>query len=75
MMTADICSLRLDFESFTLAGPSVTDTEDPAALHEPFGGVCDQDIFTVDATGGLAIPLICGANTGEHSKTLSRQKK
>jgi len=64
---SDICSLRLDFESFQLAGPSVTDTEDPVKLSEPFGGVCDTDVFTVDAVGSAAIPLICGANQGQHS--------
>ncbi len=40
----DICSLRLDFESFSLAGPSTgTDTELEFLLaHEFQGGLCDQ---------------------------------
>ena len=57
-LSPDVCSLRLDFESFTLAGPSVTDTVNFATNHEAFGGLCDQDLFTVDGTGGTAIPLI-----------------
>ncbi len=43
-LPADICSLRLDFESFSLAGPSTgTDTELEFLLaHEFQGGLCDQ---------------------------------
>jgi len=53
----DVCWLRLDFEDFTTAGPSLTD--------ETSGGVC-VDSFTVTVNTGQTIPAICGQNTGQH---------
>merc|ERR1711981_1340771 len=53
-----VCTLRLDFESFTLlAGTDTLDAQ----------GAC-QDTFQVTGvtTGFSQIPTICGANTGEH---------
>jgi len=53
-----VCTLRLDFESFTLlAGTDTLDAD----------GAC-QDTFNVNGltTGFSQIPTICGANTGEH---------
>merc|ERR1711997_805055 len=53
-----VCTLRLDFESFTLlAGTDTLDGD----------GAC-QDTFDVTGvtTGFSQIPTICGANTGEH---------
>merc|ERR1712165_506101 len=53
-----VCTLRLDFESFTLLAGSDTLDKD---------GTC-QDTFQVTGvtTGFSQIPTICGANTGEH---------
>jgi len=54
----DVCSLRLDFESFTLlAGAGSTD----------LNSVC-QDEFDVSnlVNGNFRVPIICGYNTGEH---------
>jgi len=54
----DVCSLRLDFESFTLlAGAGSTD----------LNSVC-QDEFEVSnlVNGNFRVPIICGYNTGEH---------
>ena len=31
-------------------------------------GQCQTDIFSVTAPGNNAPPVICGTNTGEHSK-------
>ncbi len=73
--------MRLDFVSFTIAGPS-TSTSSVTTLR---GGVIDAagaqqvgvatqcltDTFSVtNGGGGINPPTICGTNTGEHSKTL-----
>ena len=55
--TPDVCSLRLDFETFTILGPGST-LED--ASH-----TC-QDSFTVTGTSGQSTPVICGMNSGQH---------
>ena len=57
-----VCSLRLDFESFNLlAGTSTV---------EETGFAC-QDEFSVAGLGtGQRIPIICGANNGQHSTWL-----
>jgi len=53
----DVCWLRLDFEQFTTAGPSLTT--------EVSGGVC-IDSFSVTVNSGQSIPAVCGQNTGQH---------
>ena len=57
-----VCTLRLDFESFNLlAGVNTI---------EEVGFDC-QDEFTVAGLGtGQRIPVICGANNGQHSKCI-----
>lgn len=54
-----VCLLRLDFDSFTISGP--TDTT------EMLGGLC-TDTFDVTSTSGSAFPIpqICGSNSGQH---------
>lgn len=52
----DVCFLRLDFETFNIGGPAVTD--------ETAGGVC-QDSLTITVPG-VNPPVICGANAGQH---------
>ena len=57
----DVCTLRLDFESFNLLAGTTT--------VEETGFGC-QDEFTVVSLGtGQQIPVICGANNGQHSKS------
>ena len=57
----EVCTLRLDFESFNLLAGSTTVEDDP--------GFSCQDEFTVAGLGtGQTIPIICGANNGQHSK-------
>lgn len=51
----DVCSLRLDFESFDIRGASTTD-ESTDCL----------DSFQVTTTSSMPIPRICGYNTGQH---------
>jgi len=53
-----VCNVRLDFETFTTVGPSLT-TEVTAA------SVC-QDTFVVSGTSGITSPTICGKNAGQH---------
>jgi len=53
----DVCAVRLDFETFTTAGPTATGEED--------GGLC-VDSLVVSGTSGLTSPVICGMNTGQH---------
>jgi len=53
-----VCNVRLDFETFTTAGPAAT-TEDAN------GNAC-TDSFVVTGTSGLSSPVICGKNAGQH---------
>lgn len=60
---SDICSLRLDFDTFSILGGTTTD------------GLSDnefecQDTFDVTGlTTAQNIPTICGMNNGQHSKS------
>lgn len=47
----NICQLRIDFLSFSLAQPNGD-------------GMCNTDYFTVE--GGTYVPKICGQNMGQH---------
>lgn len=52
----DVCSIRLDFETFVIAGP--TSTTDATGC---------VDTFTVTASpSGYVTPVICGSNAGQH---------
>ena len=52
--------MRLDFETFTTTGPTVTNDFTPAA---------SLDSFTVVASpSGYTAPPIAGMNQGQHSK-------
>ena len=57
--SCDVCSVRLDFETFTTAGPTATT--------EVNGGAC-TDSFVVTGTSGLSSPVICGSNSGQHGR-------
>ena len=57
--SSNVCSVRLDMETFTIDG--ATDTL------ETNGGEC-TDSFQVTGTSGGSSPIICGINTGEHGK-------
>ena len=70
--------MRLDFTTFQISGPSTSTTAtvantlfglanaggDPALAR----GRCDEDSFAVSVAGGTSSPVICGTNTGQHSK-------
>ncbi|XP_026461329.1 uncharacterized protein LOC113363056 [Ctenocephalides felis] len=48
----DVCQIRLDFETFSIAGP------------DPASHVCTADRFLV--SGGTPAPVICGNSNGDH---------
>jgi len=51
----NVCQLRLDFQSSTLAQPSATTS------------LCDTDSFRITGTtNDASIPTICGENAGQH---------
>lgn len=56
----NVCQLRLDFEDFTLAQPDEN-------------GLCTTDSFMVRTTVGERLPIICGENSGHHSKYLEAE--
>ena len=62
---ADVCTLRLDFETFNILGPATTLEDGPDATT---GGDACRDTFTATVPNGATIPTICGVNTGEHSE-------
>lgn len=51
----NVCQLRLDFEDFILAQPDEN-------------GLCTTDSFMVRTTVGERLPILCGENSGQHSK-------
>ena len=53
----EVCAIRLDFETMTIAGPS--------SSAEVNGGAC-TDSFVATGTSGITTPTICGKNTGAH---------
>ena len=63
MMTIlGVCSLRLDFEVFSISGPVGSD--------ELFGGECSLDAFFIEGPMSSLVPIICGENSGSHSKNI-----
>ncbi|XP_059088976.1 uncharacterized protein LOC131885067 isoform X2 [Tigriopus californicus] len=66
--SADICRIRLDFTTFSIAGPVTGSVIDSNALEDNGGtvGDCLMDSFTLTSPGNQASPVICGFNTGQH---------
>jgi len=68
---SEVCYLRIDFEEFTILGPSNSLEWDDATVlfadAEKSGGKCQLDTFDITAaSGGGSFPQICGQNTGQH---------
>ena len=76
-----VCQIRLDFTSFTITGPSsVTTTLNTKQLalngvNTAAAGLASSDLtrcmidqFSVTSPGSQSSPVICGINTGAHSK-------
>jgi len=59
----DVCSLRLDFEQFTIQGTG--NTLEAIAPTTDAGTGCD-DTFDITTTNGNSYPQICGQNSGQH---------
>ena len=52
-MNSNICQLRLDLVTMSLAGPSAST-------------LCEEDTFTVVGSAGDNPRVICGDNTDQH---------
>jgi len=68
--SASICKLRLDFETFSIAGPFTGGTlatfvANPLFPQGAMAGKCIYDSFTIQGTRGQ-INTLCGYNTGQH---------
>ncbi|XP_059097323.1 uncharacterized protein LOC131891710 [Tigriopus californicus] len=63
--SSSVCSLRLDFETFSIQGTGNTVETNTLAAPPTLGGVC-LDTFTATVNTGHRIPTICGQNTGHH---------
>ena len=79
-ISSDVGQLRLDFTTFTISDPeahvaaSLTHVNLNGAASFIGGaaytsaGQCSVDTFSVTSPGSSGTPVICGTNTGEHSK-------
>ena len=75
--------MRLDFDTFTITGPSTLTLTSVAVIGGNVVGAtathsgatqCSTDLFSVSNPGGsITPPSICGSNTGEHSKLYFNQ--
>ena len=75
----------MDFNTFVIAGPSTVTTsvlKQAGGSATPGGGTpmalatqCQTDTFSVTGGTGNSPPVICGTNTGYHSKFPSNQTK
>lgn len=70
--SADVCQIRLDFDTFVITGPSTNSVSVAkmtfgiaAAAGKKFSyvGQCLTDAFNV---GGTTVPTLCGTLTGDH---------
>ena len=68
----NICQLRLDFNTFNIAQPSMESSTDGTGIFNarPYTdrSVCTNDQFIVTSPGNPAPPVICGSNSLQHSK-------
>lgn len=56
--SSDVCSVRLDFETFQIGGPATT--------AEALDAHNCVDSFVAKGTSGITTPVICGLNAGQH---------
>ena len=76
-----VCDFRLDFESFDIAPPSVTDETDNGhgcqdvmqAMVNTGSATSVSTVNTVQTFN--ALPAICGNNQGQHSKIVENYAK
>ena len=55
----------MDFEVFSISGPVGSD--------ELFGGECSIDAFFIEGPESSLVPVICGENSGSHSKDILKE--
>ncbi len=69
-VSTNICRIRYDFTTMVLGpqthGVATTYTNDNAI------GTCQIDSFEITAPGSVGSPVICGTNTGYHSKPIGK---
>ncbi|CAB4054062.1 unnamed protein product [Lepeophtheirus salmonis] len=70
-----ICRIRLDFTTFTIANPFTTPVGADAAgttiTNAGATGDCVTDSFSFTSPGSRGSPVICGANSGQHTTSRS----
>jgi len=63
-MSSDICQVRLDFNTFVLAGPA--NSQQNIAV-TTYNHLCQNDQLVLASTGNTNMyPMICGTLTGQH---------
>jgi len=65
----NICRIRYDFMTFTLAAPFEGTVADATVQTAGVGGAigdCLTDTFSISSQGSAGSPVICGANAGQH---------
>jgi len=67
----NICHIRIDFEDFTIVGPSNSAEYDEGGTWSDTaagGGKCAKDtlVITGPSDANANVPTICGQNTGQH---------
>ena len=72
-MKADICRIKFDLTMMVMANPvqSTVETTTTAAVRtaaEGMTGQCATDSFQISGGSGRDSPVICGTNSGQHSK-------
>lgn len=58
----------LTFQVFSIAGPQTGTTDTASTTSGGAIGTCYRDVFSLSSGGNFGSPLICGYNTGQHSK-------
>ena len=68
--STDICRIRYDFTTNTLAAPVLQTASAPGTgLEESHAiGDCTTDQMSITSPGKVGSPIICGTNTDQHSK-------
>ena len=73
-MSDEVCRIKFDFTVFNIAGPEEgTVLAALTAANNANGGFigdCNTDRFTVSSLGNAGAPIICGYNTGQHSRLI-----
>jgi hypothetical protein len=66
--STNICRIRYDLETFTIATQTLGATDETAtiSLFAEAIGDCVEDRFSIRGSSGSSSPQICGANTGYH---------